>query len=475
MNTAIDETAPTIILVSPENGSIVKPYSWIDIEIEDDVAVSCVIYQWDFNENDTLEEPYDLMAKTSEYPHYLYIYANDTSNNWALAKFVFISDETIPTIDLVTPVNDTLHLSGEPINATVTDLHLNSVMYCWDSEINVTWDAPYTTTLISGDGEHSFRIYANDSAGNWAMKQFLFVTDDLPPIINLISPSNGSLNKAATQVSVGVQDASLDTILYSWDESSSNLTSTVTPLITQIPSGETLHHLFISANDTLGRWTSAEYVFEVDDTSPTINLISPLNGSLVHSGIDVDLVANDSSGNVTLFYRWNGGDDATGVIHIPSGDGVQILDVYVYDIVGNSASARYVFEVDDSAPIINHPHDILIDLNEKFANVTWNPNDSHPLNYTIYQNGTIIESGTWYNGLDIILLINTTQIACYNYTIIVIDSLGNSVSDTIIVQIVNPGSSEIENNHDIIFIIVVSGVIGLIIIIAVLNKRRQSD
>ncbi|TFG29091.1 hypothetical protein EU527_16415 [Candidatus Thorarchaeota archaeon] len=472
--TYADEIAPTIILVNPENESIVKPFSWIDIEIEDDVAISQVLYHWDDIANETFEPPYDLMARTSEVAHTLYVYANDTSNNWAAAVFVFISDSTIPEISLNTPINDSIYLSGEIINVTVTDKYLDSVLYSWDFESNVTWNQPYSTPLISGDGEHSFLVYANDTAGNWAKQQFIFITDDLQPNIDLESPINGSIKQSGTEVIVRVQDASLDMILYAWDQSSSNITTDQSPISTQIPSGETFHILTVHANDSLGRWASTIFIFEVDDTSPTIEISSPSNGSLVHSGAMVTIIVNDTSGTVVLFYNWNGEGNESLLTPIPIGDGLQVLEVYAYDLADNLNYARFVFEVDDSPPVLNHPEDIVVDLNQEDVNITWLPIDGHPSQYSIYQNGTLIDSDYWSSGAIIILYIDTTFLGWSNYTIVIIDTLGNLASDSVMVHVVEPEVSESEPSREIIMIAIItwSIVISIGIISFIVRKKN---
>ena len=68
---ADDGAPPVISLLSPSNGSAVKPFSLIDLDVTDNVAVSHVLYHWDMIANDTLESPYDLLARTSEVGHYL--------------------------------------------------------------------------------------------------------------------------------------------------------------------------------------------------------------------------------------------------------------------------------------------------------------------------------------------------------------------------------------------------------------------
>lgn len=469
-----DEEAPIIQLVSPENESIVRPFSWIDIDVEDEVAVSTVLYHWDAIANETFEEPYDLMARTSEVNHTLFVYANDTSNNWASAVFVFLSDGTIPEINLDYPFNDSIYLSGQIINATVTDLHLDSVLYSWDNALNNTWSPPFSTSLITGDGVHSFTIYANDSAGNWAKQQYVFITDDLQPLISLESPNNGSLRQSGSEVVVEINDASLESVLYAWDSDLVNITGNQSPITTFIPSGETFHFLSVYANDSLGRWSSAIFAFEADNTPPSIDMVSPANGTLVHSGITPSLSFNDTSGAIAVFYSWNGNENESWLSPIPAGDGIQILEVFAYDLADNMGYAKYIFEVDDSSPILTHPDDITVNLNQGFVNITWNLIDANPSHYFIYHNGTLIENGDWISGEDIVLPLDTSSVGWSNYTIVVTDVLGNSAIDIVLVQV---RETEVSDNNNMTGLIIASAVVliivgSLIVIVYIFRKKN---
>ena len=348
---ADDAEAPTIALLSPANESVVKPFSWIYMNISDDVNVSHVLYHWDLIENDTLEAPYALMARTSEVGHYLYVYANDTSNNWCSAVFYFISDGTSPVIALDAPPENHTAVSGTTVNLTVTDLHLDQVEVSWDDAANVSLAEPFSTSFPEGDGLHMLHVYANDSAGNEAVETYHFITDDESPYISC-DTQNASVVKGNATLTILVDDASFETALYRWD-SNETLMSTDPVIITSIPMNEGPHHLFVSANDTLGRTTVAIYLYEVDNTPPSIGLSTWANNSLILAE-EVGFLSVFDSHLQSVWYVW---DDNMPVpygtgIHPPMADGRHILTAFANDSAGNVASEIFILDIDAQNPRI---------------------------------------------------------------------------------------------------------------------------
>jgi len=436
LRVADDGAPPEITLLSPTNGSIVKPFSLIDIDVTDNLAISHVLYHWDQIANETFDPPYDLYARTSETGHYLYVYANDTSGTWTKAVFYFISDGTSPEVDLTTPTNNSVQLSGVDINVTIMDIHLTDVFYSWDSlEILNLWNEPYSTQLISGDGPHTLHAYANDSAGNWIETNFLFIVDDSAPIIKLRDLTNGTARQSNSIVDVDVEDASIATVLYKWDSDTQN-TTWEEPFLTTIPAGESLHTLMVFANDSFSRWSSVIFEFIGDNTIPEILIDSPLNGSLHNSGINISLFVTDLHLS-SIRYNWDGLGNQTvsGSIILPSGDGDHILKVYAEDTAENMAHLTYLFRVDDSPPVINlFPESLVL---RGFANFTieWRAIDANPDSYTVLINGTEVISGSWIDRITLTISHEFGSRIWYNCTIILTDSVGNLIINSTMILI----------------------------------------
>ncbi|MCE7741826.1 MAG: carboxypeptidase regulatory-like domain-containing protein [Candidatus Heimdallarchaeota archaeon] len=67
--------------------------------------------------------------------------------------------------------------------------------------------------------------------------------------------------------------------------------------------------------------------------------------------------------------------------------------------------------------------------------LTWHAYDEDPAIYEIYKDGELVETDTWSSGVPISCIIDDLAVGTYNYTVVVIDNKGNSVSDTVIVTV----------------------------------------
>ncbi|RDE11000.1 MAG: hypothetical protein C4K49_12340 [Candidatus Thorarchaeota archaeon] len=354
LDLAHEETGPVVRLNSPSNGSIVKPFSLIDLNISDPGGVDVVLYHWDVIENDTLVPPYDLLARTSQVAHWLYVYAIDFYENWATAVFVFTTDGIVPSVALFTPSNNTMHHSGATVAVNVTDAHLTDVLYHWDAEAaNVTWCSPYETVLPLGNGLHVLYVYANDSAGNLASSRYVLIAHDGPPIVSLLSPLNATVVRSGQTVFIDVVDQEMDTVLYAWDNVT-NYAQWSSPFETSAPSGDRTHSLYVWANNSHAISAEVRFDFDVDDTIPQLTLISPSNLSVCIAGTEVIVGVSDEHLAAVLL-RW---DDAEYnstfyppyVTQLPLSDGTHTLMVYAQDAAGNYASIRVFFLADNTRP-----------------------------------------------------------------------------------------------------------------------------
>jgi hypothetical protein len=349
-------TGPLIHLNNPSNNSIVKPFTSIDFNITDPDGVDVVIYHWDMIANDTLNPPYHLAARTSQVTHWLFVYANDTYDNWATALFVFTTDGTPPLVTLFTPANDSMHYSGIIVAVNVSDDHLSQVLYHWDNQSgNTTWLSPYETTLPIGEGPHILYVYANDSAGNVAGGDYVFYTHDGVPIINLLGLTNESIVRSTVKASVNVVDQALDTVLYAWDNVG-DYVPWFPPYETLIPSGEENPVLYVWANNTLASFTQVCYSFIVDDLPPEITLLSPANLSVCVGGTQVAFDISDQH-LLSVILRWedtlnNSTWSYPYLTSTPLADGNHTLLVYAYDLANNARNIRAVFAVDNMAPSV---------------------------------------------------------------------------------------------------------------------------
>ncbi|MFX1251451.1 MAG: SBBP repeat-containing protein [Promethearchaeota archaeon] len=362
---SLDEDAPDINLLSPANNSAAQSGSTIDLDITDqNSGVSHVLYNWDgAPSNTTLAAPYDLIVPSGEVSHILEVFANDSLDNWEGKIFVFITDDTDPVITLNSPANESIQTPGTMINFTITDANgIGLVIYNWGYGTNISLTSPYDLSLITGDGQHVLRIYAKDTAGNWANGTYIFTTDGTGPIASLYNIANNSAHLAGTIIYLNLTEVTeVNQSYYKWDDNSL-VSLTGPPYSVVLPAGDGPHILLISANDSLGNWYNTIFVLYTNEgIPPTITLNSPANNSIWVSGTIISFTIWDNTTISHVLYSWDGGANMTLTVPydilLPSGDDSHILYIYANDSSNNWSYKRFVFTTDDTGPIIalNNP------------------------------------------------------------------------------------------------------------------------
>lgn len=149
-------------------------------------------------------------------------YENDTLGNQISSNVTFFVDTIFPTINVISPVNQTYLTNNITINFTASDSNGISNYWYNDESANITYMSP--TTIIVPQGNYTFTFYANDTSGNLISKNINFLVDVFPPTIVLNSPQN----RTYLTNNVGVN---FNTNYYCFQESAnvSNQTGTDTP------------------------------------------------------------------------------------------------------------------------------------------------------------------------------------------------------------------------------------------------------
>ncbi|MBW2982505.1 hypothetical protein KY343_06505, partial [Candidatus Woesearchaeota archaeon] len=179
-NIIIDNTAPTITLNSPANGSLIGSDVIIDIEVSDNYELVDVDYSSSLNSSE-LPEGENIIIVTAE----------DGAGNIAVEEFTFIVDRTAPTISLIAPAD-----------GTSSDVHVNFLFDIFDNldnELNCTIfadnnpiaaesldiSAIANITLVLPMDEYEWYVQCQDDALNSAATESrtLNVTDLTGPTI----------------------------------------------------------------------------------------------------------------------------------------------------------------------------------------------------------------------------------------------------------------------------------------------------
>lgn len=97
-----------------------------------------------------------------------------------------------------------------------------------------------------------------------------------------------------------------------------------------------------------------------------------------------------------------------------------------------TANPDYFHWTSASPPQIDSPPDQTVYVGTTGNELEWNPKDLDPRNYTLYKNNVVIENSTW-DGSSISVDLDTLTAGVYNFTLFVIDRLGQTDTDTVIV------------------------------------------
>ncbi|MHA1927517.1 MAG: right-handed parallel beta-helix repeat-containing protein [Candidatus Thorarchaeota archaeon] len=159
----------------------------------------------------------------------------------------------------------------------------------------------------------------------------------------------------------------------------------------------------------------------------------------------------------------------------------------VFTISGGAGSVDYypfIYPPETTMPIIDHPFNINCKVGITDNIIIWNPSDEYPSHYVIYQNDILVEIQSW-NGSSISVSADGLSAGAYNYTIVVYDTSGNCVSDTVLVIVSEPVSTATTtttiittpNRDEIGSVFLFTGIIVIEVVVAVLilNRRRRGS
>jgi hypothetical protein len=345
----VDDTPPIVLLQSPFDGAVGQSKALISLEVTD-LNLDTVYYNWDGNPNQTLNVPFQTSFPAGDGPHTLYVYAVDTVGNWVSSIYSFTTDDTEPQIQLAEFNNGTVLKSNTEIQLNITDENDFQIFYNWDSTgANTTLLEQYIL-LPAGDGQHLLNIYVQDIAGNWALANYSFITDDTPPSINFADPNQSDILQSEVIIDFTVDDLhNISAVMYKWDEALSYDTFTHVSDI-DTPLGDGNHTLSILARDDLGNEIEVSFEFIVDNTVPTLEVSGINQLAILMENTTVDVTASDINGIVKVeFYldldlvSTQTGPEYSLIINPENFENKQYdLQVWVYDPAGNIAKSEVI-------------------------------------------------------------------------------------------------------------------------------------
>jgi hypothetical protein len=204
-------------------------------------------------------------------------------------------------------------------------------------------------------GQHTVQVTASDSVGHQSTASVTFDIADSTVVVELVSPVDGAFIHSGVHIVLSV--IGTGTISCEWSEGGA-----ATPLfspyeISTTGWSEGAHHITVLASDSLGASYQIQFSVTIDNTAPTISLLSPTYGSFVTTSDSITFQITEAN-----FYcaAWNvsgipGRSTTKGNIISLSGltrEGPFVLDVTAYDLAGNNANEVFAFALDIYPPTL---------------------------------------------------------------------------------------------------------------------------
>jgi hypothetical protein len=175
----VDNTQPTVKLLIPENGSL-SPSSLIKFLWSGSDNYGILFYQL-FLDNSPMVNTTDTsctMDGLSDGSHQAIVKAYDYANNTATDSTNFIVDATPPSINISNVEEGKCYCYDVTPDVNVSDANLNFSTMALNG-------MTYSGECISGEGNYSLYVYAEDLAGNNAAKTVNFTIYKTPPSLSV--------------------------------------------------------------------------------------------------------------------------------------------------------------------------------------------------------------------------------------------------------------------------------------------------
>jgi hypothetical protein len=196
-----DTVPPKVTVTAPSNASYLKGMTLLNVSAID---IQTGIDRVEFYVNASLvyvdeEPPYTSSWNTTSYADGTYTIeavAFDRAGNSKSKRVLVTVDNTLPSINIETPADGSylkgvvsISIAGSDANFDWMELRIDDKpVKTWDISGDQTssWD-----TATYADGQYLIKLVVVDKAGNIAESSITVISDNTPPILEIISPTEG--------------------------------------------------------------------------------------------------------------------------------------------------------------------------------------------------------------------------------------------------------------------------------------------
>jgi len=376
----IDSQTPGVKFVypTPGNGTNLSASSFVINISHNETNPDTLIFNWNgTNTSYGYSGNYTLIVKSnlSDGVYTYFVWVNDTAGNLNQTETRKLVIDTVPVsnIDFVDPTPPDASSRSE--NFTFVNVSLSEIpdacLLEWDDGLkgNLTMTGSGTncyknmTELLSYI--YSYRVYANDSAGNWNASELRTVTVDTGnPMVILASPQHGSWDPDGTiAFSYNASDANLDSCsLYgNWsggwhlnETNSSPNNGTYSNFAKILTDGSYVWNVICSDSASNEGHSPSNLTMNVDMAEPLVVILYPQN--VTHNSDPVLNFSYSENNPDSCWYNLNGGGneslascDTNGTL-MNSDEGTNYLVLFMNDSAGNVNSSFRYWTLDTTPP-----------------------------------------------------------------------------------------------------------------------------
>jgi len=279
--------------------------------------------------------------------HLIHVKAFDKAGNVGSKGVTVTVDNTGPFAKINSPAKNAyvhgiaeINVTGEDANLDRTELYINGrFMATWN--VSGTYDYLWNTTALP-DGTYAISLNVYDKANNFDTDEISIIVDNTAPVAEIVTPARSEYIKSGCNITIVAFDTNLDFIQLS--ANGNNLTTWNTngvhSHIWNTSSINDARTIIIRVFDKAGTKTEKVVTVAVDNTPPSVGILTPQNGAILSGTVAINFTATDtyldllqllidqSEFNVTgtVSYSW----DTTKV-----GDGTHVIKLVAYDRAGN--------------------------------------------------------------------------------------------------------------------------------------------
>jgi hypothetical protein len=363
INVSVDNTLPTVNVISPKNGSVLSGNVLIEAYAYDPGGIKKVefkaettSYQMNFDNKSghwigTLDT-----TTLSDGMYTTRITAHDKAGNTGSTSVSFTLDKTPPIVTIAYPTNGSyISVSTAWINGTIAEHNKGSMspsindprfsLAYWDT---VTGAFAFKNTSYISDGSSIMAMVRFvDQAENIGNQLIFFTLDTTPPTMTITYPTRGAhirgsaiwMNGTVTELYKGALEPFINATRLSltyWSPLSGDFAFCNN---TAIPDGPL--SVEVSFTDLAGNSVANTVTMIVDNTKPSVSITNPEYGAELSGTVDIDFTAEDIFLDKTVLYIDQASFTVTGEASYEwdttmVGDGTHTMKLVAFDKAGNT-------------------------------------------------------------------------------------------------------------------------------------------